>query len=184
VALVGGLATLAGLITFAIIDVPQIAQNLGLIDPPPLPTSTPTSTLPPTLTPEPTSPPPHAPSLEGLGDGDLYNERTTLISVPPGGEFTLENPYAEVEALGSPWEGCVNEQVLAYSWQIRDPYPNSGELKIFTPLQGGTRSLLGEGESGRGLAGPCGEFIFVNESLDPYQVEFRYASNPGALGSY
>jgi len=188
----GVLATLVGLLTFFTVDFPQVAQNLGLLQPTstPIPEPTvpvveiaePTPAPEPTHPPEPTPEPPHAPSLEDVVEGPIAFDRTRLLTIEPGQELPLDarDLYPEVEVPASPVVSCVDEGVLAYSWQVRSPYPNSGELLILTELRG-ARLTVGEGESGSGLAGPCTAFVFVNQSLDTYQVELRYAQNQGAL---
>jgi len=184
IAAVGILATIGGLLTFFVLDFPQIAARLGLIDATPtatrVPTEEPETQPPPAPTdpPEPTPTPPHAPEF---GE-NVRNVRTMLITVEPGQEVTVfgQELYAEVEVPASPPVSCIDAEVLAYSWQIRDPYPNSGELRIERPLQG-NRLELGSGESGSSFAGPCTEFIFINGSLDTYRIEFRYGANVDAF---
>lgn len=182
----GAVATILGLIAFFALDLPALMVQYGFVEPTATRAPAATDTPRPTNTPrppEPTATPPHAPSIDSLIEGNKYTEDTILITVQPGEEVTVYggDMYAVVEILASPPVSCINETAMAFSWQVRDPYPGGDELEIVYPYRG-TRLEVGAGESGTAYAGPCTELVFINHSLETYQIEIRYAVNPGGLG--
>jgi hypothetical protein len=121
---------------------------------------------------------PHAPPIE-LGQlTETWRESTKLIHLEAGEEKTIDArdlyvlPYPGSESIS----GCVGPAYVAYTWQVRSPWPQGGDLEIRQALQGGGSDQVGLGSMGRGTMSPCGQHVFKNNGLGPIQVEIRYVS--------
>ena len=72
--------------------------------------------------------------------------------------------------------GCVGPVYIAYTWQVRDPYPQGGDLEITQMLQGGRQDEIAMGSMGAGNMSECDEHTFKNNGLGPIIVEVRYGT--------
>jgi hypothetical protein len=120
---------------------------------------------------------PHAPPIEvSTSETTVWGEDTKLITLEPGASTTLDarNLYAEIDTY--PVSGCAGPAYIIYTWQVRDPYPEGGDLEIRSIVQGGSTDQVGLGAMGRATMGPCSEHIFKNNGLQTLRVEVRYAT--------
>jgi hypothetical protein len=108
---------------------------------------------------------------------ELYDEQVLLLTIPSGGK--------EVIRIMDLWSAPEGTEVscasgfLAFTWIVRDPYPEGGEDLEFRMLipQGGERTeVLAQGSTGSSSIGYCSEMTVFNTSLVDYRVEIRYAS--------
>lgn len=119
---------------------------------------------------------PHAPPIELSQQTTVWGENTKLIALQPGESTTVkaQDLYAVIATY--PVSGCAGPAFVAYTWQVRDPYPEGGDLEIRSMNQGGSTDQVGLGAMGREQMGPCSEHIFKNNGLQPMRIELRYAT--------
>jgi hypothetical protein len=120
---------------------------------------------------------PHAPELNVAQGVRIWGEDTKLLSLSPGARITLTGKelFADVDAV-SGMGSCLGPAYIAYTWQVREPYPKGGDLEITGLVQGGSHPLEGRGSVGAGQMGACDEHTFKNNGLDPIKVEVRYGT--------
>jgi hypothetical protein len=120
---------------------------------------------------------PHAPELDVAQGVQVWGEDTKLLSLAPGERVTLYGKDLFADAVAVAGMGsCVGGAQIAYTWQVREPYPKGGDLEITSVVQGGSHPLQGRGSMGTGLMSACDEHTFKNNGLDPIKVEVRYGT--------
>jgi hypothetical protein len=123
------------------------------------------------------SEPPHAPPIENTFGTQLFDEQLLVLSVASGEEKVLR-----VMDLWSAPEGMPADcatAFLAFTWQVRDPYPKGGEdleFRRVIPMGDGRTEAFAGGATGSSSIGYCDEITVFNTSLVDYRVEIRYAS--------
>ena len=137
----------------------------GILNPP-----TPT---PPPPTPIPTAP--HAPPLT-VDQATLYNEQLKLIELQAGEQkwITAEELWFEPVGFNYSCWGFVR-----MSWVVRDPYPVGPEdfqIQTYVSTGGGLRDVVASGSEGHLDAELSDGFFFVNNGLQVFYVEIRYAT--------
>jgi hypothetical protein len=130
----------------------------------------------PEAPPAPTLIAPHAPELNIAQGVAVWGQDTKLLSLGPGERVTLYGKDLFAEQPTFPTAGCLGPAYVAYTWQVREPYPKGGDLEITSIVQGGSRPLVGRGSVGAGQMSVCDEHTFKNNGLDPIKVEVRYGS--------
>ncbi|CAG0953023.1 hypothetical protein ANAEL_00174 [Anaerolineales bacterium] len=137
----------------------------------------PTTPPPLIITDTPTPAPPHAPEIKNTFGVQLYDEHQQLIVIQPGEQYTLK-----IMELWSAPEGAAPSCAsgfMALTWIVRDPYPNGGEdlqLLHLIPMGDGRTEVIASGSQGSTSVGYCEEIYLLNNSLQEYRVEIRYAS--------
>lgn len=121
--------------------------------------------------------PPHAPSLEDSFGVPLDDEKQLVLAVNAGKQVTLKvkELWSESDSTGV---SCATG-FLAFTWRVRQPYPEGGEdleFRRLTPQGDGRTEAFAGGSSGSATVGYCDEITLFNTSLTDYQVELRYAS--------
>jgi hypothetical protein len=120
---------------------------------------------------------PHAPPLDLAQGVEVWGQDTRLLQLAPGAKITLYGKDLFSSQPTYPEGGCAGGgAAVAYTWQIRDPYPKGGDLQITAVVQGGTQNPVGQGSVGAGNMTVCDEHTFKNNGLDPLKVEVRYGS--------
>lgn len=126
---------------------------------------------------QPTSTPPHAPPIQIQFEAELFAEQVMIVTVKSGEKVTLKVMDLWDAPLGAPTD-CVNAFV-AFSWIVRDPYPEGGEdleFRNVVPMAGGRTQTLASGSTGKSHIGFCDELTLFNKGLQDYRIEIRYAS--------
>ncbi len=132
--------------------------------------------VPPTLSTDNALTAPHAPPIE-LGQlTETWGEKTQLIQLEAGAEQEVDGRNLYAVQPTYPTGSCLGPEYIAYTWQIRSPYPAGGDLEIREIVQGGGSMQVGLGSMGKGTMGPCGLQVFQNHGLSKIQLELRYAS--------
>jgi hypothetical protein len=144
----------------------------AIVAPPPPPDQAQTNTP----TPLPALDVPHAQPLDVAGGTLVWGEKTKLLTLAPGDSVMLKGADLFTEQMTYPVGGCAGPVSIAYTWQIRDPYPQGGDLEITAAVQGGGSQKVGMGSMGAGSMSICDEYTFKNNGLDQIKVEVRYAS--------
>lgn len=126
---------------------------------------------------------PHAPPLDVGAGTPVWGEKTRLLALGPGASATLKGAELFTEQATYPVGGCAGPVAIAYTWQVRVPYPKGGDLEITAIRQGGGSDRVGLGSMGSGSMSICDEHTFKNDGLDPIIVEVRYASTDTTLPS-
>jgi hypothetical protein len=122
-------------------------------------------------------PPPHAPEIGNTFGVPLYDEHQQLITIQPGEQYTLK----VMETWSAP-EGAAPSCAsgfMALTWMVRDPYPDGGgdlQLLRLIPMGDGRTEAFTGGAQGSTSVGYCEEIYLLNNSLQEYRVEIRYAS--------
>lgn len=121
---------------------------------------------------------PHAPAIEVNSATEMWGEDTKLIDLAPGARLSLDARNLYSASTTFPPGSCLGPEYVAYTWQVRDPYPQGGDLEILRaiPRAGGRTEQIAMGAKGRGTMLPCDEHIFKNNGLQSMRVEVRYAS--------
>jgi hypothetical protein len=119
---------------------------------------------------------PHAPAIELNQIYTIWGEGTTEFSLQPGETETLRGLDLYADQAGFPLPSCAGPGFVAYTWQIRDPYPEGGELEIRSVLMGGATERVALGAVGAVTMGACEEHTFANNGTVPLLVEVRYAT--------
>ncbi len=120
---------------------------------------------------------PHAPPIKLAFNAPLYDEQIKLLTVKSGEKTSLLVKDLWSAPAGTP-VSCATG-FLAFTWIVRDPYPQGGEdleVQHLIPMGGGRTETLAKGSTGSGTLGYCDELILSNNSLKDYRVEIRYAS--------
>jgi hypothetical protein len=120
--------------------------------------------------------PPHAREIRLNQSTEVWGENTKVLEIPPGEEREVDgrNLFASIATF--PQGNCLGPEYIAFNWQVRDPYPEGGDLEVKQVFQGGSTVQVGMGAMGSGQMGPCEIRIFKNNGLVPTKVEIRYAS--------
>jgi hypothetical protein len=119
---------------------------------------------------------PHAPPIESGGD-TLYDETLLQIRLEPGQKEWLRGMELWSAPTGS--QPSCAAAFLKFTWQLRDPYPSSGndlEFHRNIPMGGGRTEVFERGATGSSSMGWCSEIYLYNISLESMHVEIRYAS--------
>jgi hypothetical protein len=121
-------------------------------------------------------PPPHAPMIENTFGVQLYDEHQQLISVQPSEHYTLKVMETWSAPEGSA-PSCVSG-FMALTWAVRDPYPGGEDLQLLRliPMGDGRTEVFASGTQGSTTVGYCDEIYLLNNSLQEYRIEIRYAS--------
>jgi len=120
---------------------------------------------------------PHAPAIEeNTQEYTLWGEETKLLALGPGEKTVLKGMDLYSSRPTYPEGGCAGNTIVFYTWQVREPYPQGGDLEIRSMVQGGREDQVGLGAMGKGAMTPCGEHIFQNNGLQPMKIEVRYTS--------
>lgn len=121
---------------------------------------------------------PHAPAIHVNSATDVWGEDTRLIGLAPGERATLDARNLYSNSPTFPVSGCAGPAVVIYTWQVRDPYPQGGDLEVLNmiPRAGGRMEQVAMGARGRLEMGPCDEHVLKNNGLQPLRVEVRYAT--------
>ena len=135
-----------------------------------------TATAPAKSEPTPSSVAPHAPELNIAKGVAVWGQDTKLLTLAPGERVTLYGKDLFSEQPTFPTAGCLGPAFIAYTWQVREPYPKGGDPEITSVVQGGSHPLVGRGSVGAGEMSVCDEHTFKNNGLDPIKVEVRYGS--------
>lgn len=128
---------------------------------------------------------PHAPEIQ-VGTSEVsWGEDTMLVEIDAGKRYELEAQKLYSEATTFPPSSCRGPGFIVYTWQVREPYPEGGDLEIrsIIPQAGGPTELKARGAMGRTIMSPCGIDYLVNRGLQPIKVELRYATavDPSAV---
>ena len=94
----------------------------------------------------------------------------------PGDNKILKGMELYSQVATYPETSCAGPGFVPYTWQVRVPYPQGGDLEIRRVLMGGKMEQVGLGSMGRGRLGYCGEHTFKNNGTYEILVEVRYAS--------
>ena len=121
---------------------------------------------------------PHAPPIEVGGHVMLWGEQTKLLTLQPGEHAKLLAQELYTHATTYPGLSCAGPGYVPYTWQVRDPYPEGGDLEIRDTIKqsGGNTQQVAMGAKGRLDMGGCDEHFLYNRGLRPMKVEVRYAS--------
>lgn len=119
---------------------------------------------------------PHAPSIEINQRYLIWEERTMQFRLEPGEIKILKGMELYSQVATYPESTCAGPGFIPYTWQIRVPYPQGGDLEIRRVLMGGKMEQVGLGSIGRGTLSYCGEHTFKNNGTYEIVVEVRYAS--------
>src|SRR4249919_1989931 len=108
----------------------------------------------------------------------MWGEQTKLLSLEPGQKIELDGRNLYSEATTYPQSSCSGPGYIVYTWQVRQPYPEGGDLEIrsIIPQGGGNTEQLAMGAMGKATMGPCGIHVFINRGLQPMKLELRYAT--------
>ena len=122
---------------------------------------------------------PPAPELAPMPDGyQRFGEQRQLVQLAAGeekaiGGFDLWSAPAGTEP------SCATG-LIAFSWQVREPYPGGDQFEVRTEIPRNDQTeLLGSGASGTATIGWCSSIILRNLNLEPIRVELRFASELG-----
>ena len=114
---------------------------------------------------------PHAPSIEvNQQETTVWGEDTKLIALTPGKTTTVYAMKLYSNMATYPESSCLGPAYIIYTWQVRDPYPEGGDLEIRSVHQGGGTDQVALGAMGRARMGPCEEHIFKNNGLQPMRI--------------
>ena len=121
---------------------------------------------------------PHAPPIQLSPSSEMWGEQTKLLSLEPGQKIELDGRNLYSEATTYPQSSCSGPGYIVYTWQVRQPYPEGGDLEIrsIIPQGGGNTEQLAMGAMGKATMGPCGIHVFINRGLQPMKLELRYAT--------
>jgi hypothetical protein len=139
------------------------------------PSPTSTGVRPPTESPSPVVP--QAPDIQPPAGTRIIDERVRMFTLASGQTQTLKG--MEFWTAGPTFETSCASGVVAFSWQVRDPYPVAGvpiEFYKLVPRGGGQKERLAAGSSGQAEMGYCDEIDMVSTSLVAIVVELRHAS--------
>ena len=120
--------------------------------------------------------PPHALEIQLNQSTLVWGEDTKVLEIPPGEEKSVDGRDLFASVATFPQGNCRGPEYIAFTWQVRDPYPPSGDLEVREVFQGGSTQRIGMGAMGSGQMGPCAIRIFKNNGLETTKVELRYAS--------
>lgn len=119
---------------------------------------------------------PHAPPIEINQRYLIWEEKTMQFHLEPGDNKILKGMELYSQVATYPETSCAGPGFVPYTWQVRVPYPQGGDLEIRRVLMGGKMEQVGLGSMGRGRLGYCGEHTFKNNGTYEILVEVRYAS--------
>ena len=120
--------------------------------------------------------PPPAPTLQADNGVRLWNEDTFQFQLEPSEIREVRGMELYEALMVSVEQACVGPGYVVYSWQVREPYPTGGEITITRTLQGGLEDKLATGSSGQVNLGWCSVHRLKNTSINPINVQVRYAS--------
>jgi len=121
---------------------------------------------------------PHAPEIEVGAQMQTWGEQIKTLTLEPSKNAELRAQELYTHATTFPELSCAGPGQVIYSWQVRQPYPEGGDLEIraTVPRSGGNTVQVAMGARGRGEMGGCDEHFFFNRGLQPMIVEVRYVS--------
>lgn len=119
---------------------------------------------------------PHAPSIEINQRYTVWGEQMMQFYLEPGESKTIKGMELYAHVATYPVPSCAGPGFVPYTWRIRQPYPQGGDLEIRRVLMGGSTEQVGVGSVGRANMGYCGEHTFQNNGIEKIYVELRYAS--------
>lgn len=119
---------------------------------------------------------PHAPAIELNQENMVWGEALKQFELDPGQALTIVGRELYASVATFPEASCVGPGYVAYTWQIRRPYPGGGDMEIRDVVQGGSTRRVGLGSMGDAQMSVCDEHTFKNNGLEKIFVELRYAS--------
>src|SRR5687767_4522267 len=73
---------------------------------------------------------PHAPEIQ-VGTSEVtWGEDVMLVEIEAGKRHELEAEKLYSEATTFPPPSCIGPAFIVYTWQVREPYPEGGDLEI------------------------------------------------------
>ena len=120
--------------------------------------------------------PPHAPEIQLNPSTQVWGEDTLILEIPAGEARSVDGRNLFASVMTFPQGDCRGPEYIAFTWQVRHPYPEGGDLEVRQLFQGGSTLRVAMGAMGSGQMDPCEVRIFKNNGLVPTLVELRYAS--------